>query len=189
MGEGGSFGELALMYNTPRAATLIAARASLLWALDRTTFRQIVTVASARKRALYETFLARVPLLDAMDRYERAKIADALESEMFMPDEPIVRQSEPGDKFYIIEAGEVVVTITADDTTREVGRLHSGDYFGELALLSSSARAATVTAADMVSCAVLDRDAFERLLGSAKQIMERKRHQYDAQRNSAFTNE
>ncbi|KPP58261.1 hypothetical protein Z043_123929, partial [Scleropages formosus] len=46
----GSFGELALMYNTPRAATIIATSVGALWCLDRLTFRRIIVKNNAKKR-------------------------------------------------------------------------------------------------------------------------------------------
>merc|ERR1711990_1015878 len=55
----GSFGELALMYNTPRAATITATTKGTLWSLDRQTFRQIIVKANAIKRKQYEEFLAK----------------------------------------------------------------------------------------------------------------------------------
>ena len=45
----GSFGELALMYNTPRAATIIARTEGCLWALDRSVFRKIVLQSAFKK--------------------------------------------------------------------------------------------------------------------------------------------
>ena len=40
--EGSTFGELALMYNTPRAASIVASSDSVLWAMDRETFRTVI---------------------------------------------------------------------------------------------------------------------------------------------------
>ena len=54
-GEG--FGELALLYNAPRAATIAAANDAVIWKLDRDTFNNIVKDAASKKREKYETFL------------------------------------------------------------------------------------------------------------------------------------
>lgn len=62
----GSFGELALMYNMPRAATIKAATAGSLWAMDRQTFRRIVLKSAFRKRKMYEALIENVPMLKAL---------------------------------------------------------------------------------------------------------------------------
>ncbi len=89
IGEGGSFGELALIYGTPRAATvkgisisldnfclapikariitrvsLIAAKMDVkLWGLDRDSYRRILMGSTIRKRKMYEEFLSKVSIL------------------------------------------------------------------------------------------------------------------------------
>lgn len=60
-GEG--FGELALLYNAPRAATIAAKEDSVCWALDRPTFNNIVKDAAAKKREKYDDFLNSVQIL------------------------------------------------------------------------------------------------------------------------------
>lgn len=74
---GESFGELALLYNCPRAATIRADAEALLWSLDRNTFNHIVKGAASKKREKYEHFLQEVKVLQTMDSYERSKLADA----------------------------------------------------------------------------------------------------------------
>ncbi len=68
---GDAFGELALLYNAPRAATIKAKIDSDLWSLDRETFTHIVKDAASKKRERYEAFLEKVKILQSMDAYER----------------------------------------------------------------------------------------------------------------------
>ena len=132
---GSSFGELALMYGHPRAASVLAVEASTLWSLDRITFRTIVLKVLHRRRTMYEHFLSTVTLLSSLDAAERSKIADALVSNIYMDGEAVVRQGDMGDTFFFIEEGEAVVTKTqqtenGDVREVKVGHLRKGDYFG-----------------------------------------------------------
>ena len=61
-----SFGELALMYNTPRNATCRATTHSKVWAVDRVIFRKILIPVSEEKLKEYERFLCQVPLLSKL---------------------------------------------------------------------------------------------------------------------------
>lgn len=90
----GSFGELALMYNTPRAATIVATEDGALWGLvsvargslqpsklpakkhetflrflcqDRATFHRLIVKNNAKKRRMYEAFIECVPLLKCLE--------------------------------------------------------------------------------------------------------------------------
>ncbi|CCM04860.1 uncharacterized protein FIBRA_07053 [Fibroporia radiculosa] len=183
--EGSSFGELALMYGHPRAATVVAMEPCTLWSLDRITFRTIILKAAHRRRTMYEQFLSSVPLLTSLEPEERSKVADALVSKVYMDGEAVVRQGDMGETFFFVEEGEALVTKaqgTPDGDTIEaqVGHLTKGDYFGELSLLRLEPRAATVSAIirtdpgkPKLKVAALDAHAFTRLLGPLREIMER----------------
>lgn len=127
-----AFGELALMYGHPRAATVLCVEPSILWSLDRITFRTIILKAAHRRRTMYERFLSDVPLLTSLEPEERSKIADALVSKVFMDGDAVVKQGEMGDTFFFVEEGEAVVTQTKAGQPGEakVGHLKKGDYFG-----------------------------------------------------------
>merc|ERR1719194_176787 len=89
---GDAFGELALLYNCPRAASVEAREKCVLWKLDRDTFNHIVKEAAAKKRERYESFLKQVPLLSSMDAYERSQIADALQRETYTASAQVVEE-------------------------------------------------------------------------------------------------
>ncbi|KAF3932164.1 hypothetical protein ABW20_dc0108568 [Dactylellina cionopaga] len=171
--SGGSFGELALMYNAPRAATVISTTPdSILWSLDRVTFRKILMENTFKKRRMYEAFLETVPLLSGLMPYERSKIADALETKSYPAEAVIIQEGDPGDNFYIIETGQAEVKKRSEGT-RVLKTYTKGDYFGELALLNDAPRAASVVAKDKVKVATLGKEGFQRLLGPVTEIMRR----------------
>ncbi|KAI9597900.1 cyclic nucleotide-binding-like protein [Syncephalis fuscata] len=180
VGPGDSFGELALMYNTPRAATIKATSDGVLWGVDRVTFRKSITGYSFRKRKMYTAFLKTVTILANLQDAEIAKLSDALEPIIYEDGDDIIEQDDEGHRFYLIEKGGVEVTkISTDGTILHLPSLSAGDYFGELALLHNQPRAATVTAKGQVRVAALAKDAFVRLLGPAVEVMERHTVDYE----------
>ena len=130
IGQGGSFGELALIYGTPRQASIKARTDCVLWGLDRGTYRRILMGSTMKKRTMYEDFLSKVDILDSLDKFERMTVADALEQVCFEDNETIVVQGEKGDDFYIIVEGMAVVKQTPvdGDEAQEVGHLTTGNY-------------------------------------------------------------
>jgi cAMP-dependent protein kinase regulator len=177
----GSFGELALMYNMPRAATIQASTEGSLWAMDRQTFRRILLKSAFRKRKMYESLIESVPMLVALESYERMNLADALVPRSFGPGEVIIKQGDAADGMYFVEAGEVRITVAEGSNEAEVSRVQKGGYLGELALVTHRPRAATAIAVDCVKLAFLDVEAFERLLGPCMQIMKRSIEDYESQ--------
>jgi cAMP-dependent protein kinase regulator len=176
IGPGGSFGELALMYNAPRAATVVSASPkSTLWSLDRITFRRILMDSAFQRRRMYEAFLEEVPLLAYLKKYERAKIADALDTIKYPTGSTIITEGDPGDAFYLLESGEA--DALKNGVEQPVKSYKRGDYFGELALLDDKPRAASIITSTEVKVARLGRDGFKRLLGPVEEIM--RRTQYD----------
>ncbi|KAH8398361.1 hypothetical protein KR215_008868 [Drosophila sulfurigaster] len=181
--EGGSFGELALIYGTPRAATVRAKSDVKLWGIDRDSYRRILMGSTIRKRKMYEEFLSRVSILESLDKWERLTVADSLETCSFEDGETIVKQGAAGDDFYIILEGCAVVLQQRSEQGEEpaeVGRLGSSDYFGEIALLLDRPRAATVVARGPLKCVKLDRARFERVLGPCADILKRNITQYNS---------
>uniref|UniRef100_A0A667YFV8 cAMP-dependent protein kinase type I-alpha regulatory subunit n=1 Tax=Myripristis murdjan TaxID=586833 RepID=A0A667YFV8_9TELE len=183
IGEGGSFGELALIYGTPRAASVRAKSNVKLWGIDRDSYRRILMGSTLRKRKMYEEFLSKVSILaESLEKWERLTVADALETVQFEDGQKIVVQGEPGDEFFIILEGSAAVLQRRSENEEfvEVGRLGPSDYFGEIALLMNRPRAATVVARGPLKCVKLDRPRFERVLGPCSDILKRNIQQYNS---------
>ena len=173
IGPGGSFGELALMYNSPRAATVMSTeKDSTLWALDRVTFRRILMDSAFQRRRMYESFLEEVPLLSSLTLYERSKIADALDTQKFGDGETIISEGDLGEAFYLLESGEAEV-FKKESGNSPLRTYKKGDYFGELALLDDKPRAASVVSKGSVKVATLGKQGFQRLLGPVEEVMRR----------------
>uniref|UniRef100_A0A6M2DE92 cAMP-dependent protein kinase type II regulatory subunit n=1 Tax=Xenopsylla cheopis TaxID=163159 RepID=A0A6M2DE92_XENCH len=178
----GSFGELALLYNMPRAATIQAFTDGALWAMDRLTFRRILLKSAFKKRKMYESLLDSVPMLKTLQPYERMNLADALAPKTYSKGDLIIKQGDAADGMYFIEDGIVNITILGETGSEvEINKVGKGGYFGELALVTHRPRAASAYAAQDLKLAFLDVEAFERLLGPCMDLMKRNIDDYEDQ--------
>ena len=182
-GPGDAFGELALLYNCPRAASIVcSSNECILWALDRETFNHIVKTSAQNKREKYEKFLKKVDILSTIDSYELGKICDSLKSGVYKKGDYIIKEGEMGDVFYILEEGKCNATKTLEPGKPEeiIDELKEGDYFGERALLSGEPRYANiVVVSDTAKVISLDRNSFNRLLGPIMDILKRNMDKYN----------
>ena len=179
---GDSFGELALLYNVPRAATIIAKTDCVLWALDRECFNHIVKDAAIKKRENNMKTLKKVDILSSVEDYEVGQIADALQTKKVKAHDYIIKQGEEGNEFYILDEGTAYATKVTEEgkEPEKVMDYEVGDYFGELALLKNEPRNASIIAKSDCKLLYLERKAFKRLLGPLEQILQRNIEKYKA---------
>jgi len=174
-GPGGHFGELALMYRKPRAASVICSEGGVLWALDRAAFRGILmrSESSVLKRTL-----RKVEVLKSMNHVQIERLVETLSEVSYRAGQVIIAQGDMGDTFYIITSGAAVCTIRDAESPggeKEVLQLKQFDYFGERALLTDAPRAATVKAVGPTKCLMIGRAAFEQALGPLESIIDQDR--------------
>jgi CRP-like cAMP-binding protein len=98
------FGELALMYGKPRAATVRADTVGALWAMDRKSFRSILMKSSSL--TLTRTLRA-VAVLKSLSVGQLQRLQDLLTEVTFSPNQKIITQGEASDNLYIIAEGRV----------------------------------------------------------------------------------
>ncbi|XP_007895192.1 cGMP-dependent protein kinase 1 isoform X4 [Callorhinchus milii] len=172
MGPGKVFGELAILYNCTRTATVKTLTNVKLWAIDRQCFQTIMMRTGLIKHSEYMDFLKSVPTFQNLSEEILSKLADVLEETHYENGEYIIRQGARGDTFFIISKGRVNVTRegTANEETTFLRTLEKGDWFGEKALQGEDVRTANVIAAEMVTCLVIDRDSFKHLIGGLEDV-------------------
>ncbi|GAB1861246.1 cGMP-dependent protein kinase [Camponotus japonicus] len=177
--HGKVLGELAILYNCKRTATITAATDCHLWAIDRQCFQTIMMRTGLSRQAEYTDFLKSVPIFKNLPEETLIKISDVLEETFYNYGDYIIRQGARGDTFFIISRGQVRVTIKQPDTIEEkyIRTLGKGDFFGEKALQGDDLRTANIIADDPegVSCLVIDRETFNQLISSLDEIRTRYR--------------
>ena len=192
VGACGGFGELALMYDTPRAATVIACGDCKLWAIKRSDCKSVLQSIQRAEMKGRVRFLRRVRIGAAtgsdeplglgefLTDQELARLASVLESEVVGEGEIIIRQGEPGNHFYIVEEGRVDVHRNEPSSGRrssvilkenKLKHIETGGYFGERALINEEPRAASVVAAARSRLLTLSREDFVKHLGALADLV------------------
>ncbi|XP_057688876.1 cGMP-dependent protein kinase 2 isoform X1 [Corythoichthys intestinalis] len=169
------FGELAVLYNCTRTASVRAAVSPVhTWALDREAFQNIMRRTAETSHDRYRNFLRSVSLLANLPDDKLSKIVDCLEVEYYKKGDYVIREGEEGSTFYIIARGKVKVTQSTEGraSPRLINTLRTGDYFGEKALISDDVRSANIVADsdDGVECLLIDRQTFNRTVGTFAEL-------------------
>lgn len=178
LGPGSSFGELALMYNTPRAASIKTSSDCVLWEIDRSSYRGILVYYKYLRNKQYMEFLRNVVINEKklgaiLSEEDLEKMTISLEKENYVSGDTIIRQGNTGDNFYIIAEGDVgVFRVDGEGKEEKLTQLHQGAYFGEKALLAEDVRQASCIAESKVTCLTLGREDFIDMLGTLDDLMQ-----------------
>ncbi|MCJ8746973.1 hypothetical protein PDJAM_G00147970 [Pangasius djambal] len=168
-----TFGELAILYNCTRTASVKAASNVRTWVLDREVFHNIMRMTAEARHEQYRNFLRSVSLLANLPEDKLTKIVDCLEVEYYDKGDYVIREGEEGNTFYIIANGKIKVTQSTKDhkEPQVINTLQKGDYFGEKALISDDVRSANIIAdEDGVECLVIDRETFTQTVGTFDEL-------------------
>jgi cAMP-dependent protein kinase regulator len=160
--SGQSFGELALLYSSPRAATVLtASMPTKLFRVDKNTFRNILHIQIVESEKAKTKRLQSVPFFKDLDESDIKRLGEAMAPRVFEAGDCLVKKGGEGVAFYIIE-GEL-----------EVGSktLKADDFFGELALATSEPNEADVTAKTKGIAFSIDQKTFEKVLGKFSRLV------------------
>ena len=167
------FGELALIYDAPRAATIqLKSSSASVWKISRAVLRHIAAGGSKEASSEKVTHLRSIHLLKNANDSLLRRLADALEPINFNKGDKIIEQGEKGDVFYLLKEGTVVCHDRTHKNEAEDVVLSNGDYFGELALLNDKPRQRDVVVlSEKCVCFSLSRSDFISMCGSLSGAM------------------
>jgi cGMP-dependent protein kinase len=159
--SGKGFGELALIHDSKRTATIKTHEKVQMWGIGRKVFRDALKALSSLNFEENKKFLQSVPFLKTLSELQIESLVALSVSQTFLNGQKIVVEGDPGELFYIIKEGLVECSCAG----KMVRVLSSGEYFGEQALLYNTLRTATVTAVRKVKVLCLGREMLKIVLG------------------------
>ena len=110
--RGDIFGEISLLFESPRTASVVSASGGTVWVLNRARFRALTRKVAVESNLQNEVFLNSVPAFAPLDADARLRLAEALVERRFEPGHVVVREGDvDADTFYLIVRGEAIVTV------------------------------------------------------------------------------
>lgn len=129
---------------------------------------QIISDVRVKEAALVCAFLRNCPLFADLTPGTLSSVADRVLLERHRAGSTIVRQGDAGDKFYVIKSGTLEVRLETAGETKPINTLGTGEFFGEIALMTGEARTATVVAVTDAELYSLGKDEFQRVLATSE---------------------
>jgi len=174
--EGAFFGEMALLSEAPRSASVEATdEETQLLEISAGVLKELSakhpSVSSALKKFCRQRLLSNLmqssALFQPFSKSDRRDLVQKFRARDVRKGEAVIKEGQSSDGLYVVLSGEVEVTVKG----KPVAKLREGDVFGEMSLLTRTPATATVTSARHTSLLRLPREDFDRLIMSHPQIL------------------
>ena len=171
LSEKDSFGEIALMKDIPRTATVEAVTPLLCLVLHQDYFKQFIESQHLENKEhitqliQLATFLKSLPMFEDIPADVMNRVILETKEKEYPANELVIKQGDPGDEFYIIRTGSVAVW--KDYQTQiasQVATLTAGEYFGEIALVEDTPRTSSVITREPSRFLVVPKQTFFKIL-------------------------
>lgn len=173
--KGSAFGELALIFGSPRAATITATRDCQLWSLERMAYRSVISQMRYELHVEKNAFIKTCEVNNRRftDIFDGSQIEDltiATKVDSYEAGSIILRAGEMGDTFYIVKSG-TIETFKPNKEERH-GVIEEKKAFGTTSLLKGIESPFTYKAATKVTLYYLTRQDFEAIMGSFQDALD-----------------
>lgn len=171
--QGDFFGEMGLISGRRRTATVVAKSNCVLVETPRRTMIKLIKSVASVKRVMDQAAIIRQVQTHMARGVPKEQLVDVVASatiENFAPGQILFNQGDPGDSVHLIRAGSVTVSRRIGGRDMVLSYVPSGNYVGEMALLSDMPRSATVKAAVKTETIKIDGAAFKMLLDRAPNL-------------------
>lgn len=190
LGRGDCYGEGPLFGDLFRRAGVVAETSCMVVQFQLEELQDLLpsmpqlqsALRQVYRQRLIESTLGRVPLFSRMSAVERLNLAGLMQPLHFARGDLIMRQGEPGDSFYLVEAGHVIV----ERDGQTMASLDEGDFFGEISLLCDTSHNASCRAMTPTDVLVLPGPEFHHLLEQRPDIEQHLRDVVEERLNNAL---
>jgi ATP-binding cassette, subfamily B, bacterial HlyB/CyaB len=172
--RGTSFGEQGLLTRSPRNFTIRAASDLALLRLDKKDFESLLGQQPGL-REYFDSYISEISIRNflklctafaPLSPQEIRDLLNSMETKEYAAKERIIREGEAGDAFYLLRSGSAEV-VRESAAHKVLNRLKAGDSFGELALLTGQARAASIITTEPSSVFRLNKVDFDRIIAAS----------------------
>jgi CRP-like cAMP-binding protein len=179
LGSGALFGEMALLSRTPRAASVLACRPSILLVATKDALDDVVAMepeigvefAEHCRRRMLENLVRTSSILSAVRADERPSLVDAFVTRTFEQGEKVIEQDQESDGLYLVASGEVTILHKEGDESTMITSLGPGEIVGEVALVLRRPATADVIAEHPTVALHLPRERFHELIKKHPQVL------------------
>jgi cAMP-dependent protein kinase regulator len=170
---GDSFGELALLYTCPRAATVQALTDVTVFRVDQKSFRYLLRQETEDSEKEKLELIAKVPFLADLHPTDLQKLADVMTPRSFPKGQKkCVCPGGQAEFFFVLLSGRIRVTnITVGGAAYEDIVLEAGSFGGEQIILMNAERYFDAEAETDVLVFVIDRATFQKVMGSHAEMV------------------
>lgn len=164
-----TFGELAMLYNVNRTATVACSQEGVVWMMDGNGFRMAMEKLGDKHLQRAMGFLRNDPSFCHMNEDEHKLLAAACSVQVFGSGVQILREGEVGDWMFIVIEG----TVQTVDRFGNQAVKKPGTILGSAGLMYTKQQVAGAKAIDNVTCLALGKSSLERLIGPVEDVLRR----------------